>query len=394
MTDRLRAYGAMPCEVPTIAVEPPRTPQQMERAIKGLVDRPLRVGRVHLGQRGPGGPGEVRRVRPGRPRLRRRQDRRVGEATAEALVRPSASSPELVPSGEQSSEGLLAEWPPYDEVLDPIDRVLPAARRHRHRDAGRRADRARLGGRRRHGVPDRARRAAAGRDPRGDQVAAASTRCCSPRPRPCATWSASPASRTRRTVVAVIGPKTAEDRGGARPAGRRRSAETPSVPALVEALAEYARELRVSSDAPRPAKRGRRPSVPRPSRSGRAEDAEVDAMAASRTSGRAGCAVRRRCAGWSRRPRCAPAELVLPMFVREGIAEPRADRVDAGRRPAHPGVAAQGGRRGGRGRRRRHDALRRPERQGRGRLRRRPTRTASSTSRSATWSPRSATRPW
>ena len=30
-------YGAVPSEVPTIAVEPPRTPQQMERAIKGLV---------------------------------------------------------------------------------------------------------------------------------------------------------------------------------------------------------------------------------------------------------------------------------------------------------------------------------------------------------------------
>jgi len=38
MSERLRAYGAMPCEVPTIAVEPPRTPAQMERAIKGLVE--------------------------------------------------------------------------------------------------------------------------------------------------------------------------------------------------------------------------------------------------------------------------------------------------------------------------------------------------------------------
>jgi uroporphyrinogen III methyltransferase/synthase len=40
MSERLRAYGAMPCEVPTIAVEPPRTPAQMERAIKGLVETP------------------------------------------------------------------------------------------------------------------------------------------------------------------------------------------------------------------------------------------------------------------------------------------------------------------------------------------------------------------
>ena len=35
--ERLREYGAVPEEVPTIAVEPPRTPQQMERAVKGLV---------------------------------------------------------------------------------------------------------------------------------------------------------------------------------------------------------------------------------------------------------------------------------------------------------------------------------------------------------------------
>ena len=38
MSVRLRRYGAIPTEVPTIAVEPPRTPAQMERAIKGLVD--------------------------------------------------------------------------------------------------------------------------------------------------------------------------------------------------------------------------------------------------------------------------------------------------------------------------------------------------------------------
>ncbi|HUR73851.1 MAG TPA: SAM-dependent methyltransferase, partial [Sporichthya sp.] len=37
LSSRLRSYGAVPEEVPTISVEPPRTPQQMERAIKGLV---------------------------------------------------------------------------------------------------------------------------------------------------------------------------------------------------------------------------------------------------------------------------------------------------------------------------------------------------------------------
>src|ERR1700684_2241690 len=37
VSERLREYRAVPEEVPTIAVEPPRTPQQMERAVKGLV---------------------------------------------------------------------------------------------------------------------------------------------------------------------------------------------------------------------------------------------------------------------------------------------------------------------------------------------------------------------
>jgi uroporphyrinogen III methyltransferase / synthase len=39
-------------------------------------------------------------------------------------VRAYGINPELVPSGEQSSDGLLADFPPYDEVLDPINRVL------------------------------------------------------------------------------------------------------------------------------------------------------------------------------------------------------------------------------------------------------------------------------
>ena len=38
MSDRLAVHGASAEEVPTIAVEPPRSPTQMERAVKGLVD--------------------------------------------------------------------------------------------------------------------------------------------------------------------------------------------------------------------------------------------------------------------------------------------------------------------------------------------------------------------
>ena len=33
-------------------------------------------------------------------------------------------NPELVPTGEQSSLGLLDEFPPYDDIFDPVNRVL------------------------------------------------------------------------------------------------------------------------------------------------------------------------------------------------------------------------------------------------------------------------------
>ncbi len=124
MSDRLRAIGAVPIEVPTIAVEPPRTPTQMERAIKGLV-----TGRyewiVFTST------NAVKAVREKFEEFG--LDARafagvkiacVGASTADA-VRAFGITPELVPDGEQqSSEGLLELFPPYDDVLDPIDRVL------------------------------------------------------------------------------------------------------------------------------------------------------------------------------------------------------------------------------------------------------------------------------
>jgi uroporphyrinogen III methyltransferase/synthase len=123
MSEKLRAFGAVPVEVPTIAVEPPRTPTQMERAIKGLV-----TGRyewiVFTST------NAVRAVREKFEEFG--LDARafagvkiacVGESTG-AAVEAFGIKPELLPSGEQSSEGLLADFPPFDEVLDPIDRVL------------------------------------------------------------------------------------------------------------------------------------------------------------------------------------------------------------------------------------------------------------------------------
>jgi uroporphyrinogen III methyltransferase/synthase len=51
----------------------------------------------------------------------------VGDKTAECLAEWGLRA-DLVPSGEQSAQGLLEDWPEYDEVLDPINRVfLPRA---------------------------------------------------------------------------------------------------------------------------------------------------------------------------------------------------------------------------------------------------------------------------
>ncbi|GAA1221279.1 bifunctional uroporphyrinogen-III C-methyltransferase/uroporphyrinogen-III synthase [Kitasatospora nipponensis] len=123
LSEQLRSYGAVPQEVPTIAVEPPRTPQQMERAIKGLV-----TGRYEWIAF-----TSVNAVRAVREKFEEYGlDARafagikvaaVGETTAQALV-DFGVKPDLVPSGEQSAAGLLDDWPPYDPVFDPIDRVL------------------------------------------------------------------------------------------------------------------------------------------------------------------------------------------------------------------------------------------------------------------------------
>ncbi|MFI8854968.1 bifunctional uroporphyrinogen-III C-methyltransferase/uroporphyrinogen-III synthase [Streptomyces sp. 891-h] len=127
LSDQLRSYGAVPAEVPTIAVEPPRTPQQMERAVKGLV-----TGRYEWIAF-----TSVNAVKAVREKFEEYGlDARafagikvaaVGEQTAKALIEFGVK-PDLVPSGEQSAAGLLEDWPPYDPVFDPIDRVfLPRA---------------------------------------------------------------------------------------------------------------------------------------------------------------------------------------------------------------------------------------------------------------------------
>jgi uroporphyrinogen III methyltransferase/synthase len=127
LSEQLRSYGAVPVEVPTISVEPPRTPQQMQRAVQGLVTGRYewicftstnavravceRFTEYGLDARSFAGLKVAA----------------IGEQTAAAL-HDFGVTPDLVPAGDQSSVGLLEEWPEYDALVDPIDRVfLPRA---------------------------------------------------------------------------------------------------------------------------------------------------------------------------------------------------------------------------------------------------------------------------
>lgn len=237
MSERLRDYGAVPVEVPTIAVEPPRTPTQMERAIKGLV-----TGRYEWVVF-----TSTNAVKAVREKFEEfGLDARafagvkiacVGEQTAEA-VRAFGIRPELVPSGEQSSDGLLVDFPPYDDILDPIDRVLLP-----------RADIATetlAEGLRQRGweIDDvtayRTVRAAPPAAEIRDAIKSGGFQAV------CFTSSSTVRNLVgiagkphSRTVVACIGPQTAET---AREFGLRVDVqpETANVPALVDALAEFA----------------------------------------------------------------------------------------------------------------------------------------------------------
>jgi uroporphyrinogen III methyltransferase / synthase len=127
LSSRLRYFGGVPEEVPTISVEPPRNPLQMDKAVRGLVE-----GRYEWIAF-----TSVNAVKAVREKFEEYGlDARafsglkiaaVGDKTA-AAISDWGLRADLVPSGEQSAAGLLADWPEYDELLDPINRVfLPRA---------------------------------------------------------------------------------------------------------------------------------------------------------------------------------------------------------------------------------------------------------------------------
>ncbi|BBY59184.1 bifunctional uroporphyrinogen-III C-methyltransferase/uroporphyrinogen-III synthase [Mycolicibacterium sarraceniae] len=255
MSDKLVGHGALPIEVPTIAVEPPRSPAQMERAVKGLVDgryqwvvftstNAVRAVWEKFGEFGL----DARAFSGVKIAC-------VGESTADR-VRAFGVSPELVPSGEQSSLGLLDEFPEYDSIFDPVNRVLLP-----------RADIA-------------TETLAEGLRDRGweiEDVTAYRTVRAAPPPAEtremiktggfdavCFTSSSTVRNLVgiagkphARTIVACIGPKTAE---AAAEFGLRVDVqpETAAVGPLVDALAEHAARLRAEGALPPPRKKSRR----------------------------------------------------------------------------------------------------------------------------------------
>jgi uroporphyrinogen III methyltransferase/synthase len=255
MSEKLVSHGALPIEVPTIAVEPPRSPAQMERAVKGLVDGRFQwvvftsTNAVRAVWEKFNEFGLDARAFSGV------KIACVGQATADR-VRAFGINPELVPSGEQSSLGLLDEFPPYDEVFDPVNRVLLP-----------RADIA-------------TETLAEGLRDRGweiEDVTAYRTVRAAPPPAQtremiktggfdavCFTSSSTVRNLVgiagkphARTIVACIGPKTAET---AAEFGLRVDVqpEVAAVGPLVEALAEHAARLRAEGALPPPRKKSRR----------------------------------------------------------------------------------------------------------------------------------------
>ncbi|WP_349827237.1 uroporphyrinogen-III synthase [Brevibacterium litoralis] len=119
----LAGYGAEGTVVPTIVVQPPRTPTKIQKAIRALVDgdyqwvgftsvnavRAVRMRVTELGL-------DVRA-------LAGLKVAAVGGRTADSL-REWGIEPDLVPSGEHSARGLLAEWPDFDPEIDALGRVL------------------------------------------------------------------------------------------------------------------------------------------------------------------------------------------------------------------------------------------------------------------------------
>ncbi|MDR7328429.1 bifunctional uroporphyrinogen-III C-methyltransferase/uroporphyrinogen-III synthase [Corynebacterium guangdongense] len=255
MSARLSGYGAIPQSVPTISVEPPRNPAQMDRAIKGIVEGRYqwivftsvnavtavwdKLHELGLDARAFAGVHIAA----------------VGTKTADEL-RALGLHPELLPRPtEQNAAGLVKVFPEYVEELDPVGRVLLP-----------RADIA----------TDVLVDGLMDKDWEVDDVVAYRTVRAAPPAAEvrdqiktggfdavCFTSSSTVKNLVgiagkphQRTIIAAIGPMTAET---AREMGLRVDVmpEVADVPSLVDALAEHVAQLRATGQLPPPKKKRR-----------------------------------------------------------------------------------------------------------------------------------------
>lgn len=123
LVDELDHYGATSEIVATMSIEPPRTEQAMEKAVRGLVDgrylwlvftSPHAVSAISerlteygLDSRALSGISLAA----------------VGSGTTEALARLGLV-PDLTPIVENTTGALANEFPAYDDLIDPLNRVL------------------------------------------------------------------------------------------------------------------------------------------------------------------------------------------------------------------------------------------------------------------------------